>query len=111
MKKLLMTSLSLFFATVMMAQRDVATFKTNGYSTKDRIEKAAKAVDGVKSAEYSKSDKQVKVVYDKKRTSPQKIRKAVMAIDQAPAGKAKKKRSCGQTQSHAPKVRMSEFIR
>ena len=87
-----MTSLSLFFATVMMAQRDVATFKTNGYGTKDRIEKAAKAVDGVKSAEYSKSDKQVKVVYDKKRTSPQKIRKAVMAVDQAPASKTKKKR-------------------
>lgn len=97
MKKLLMTSLSLFFATVMMAQRDVATFKANGYSTKDRIEKAAKAVDGVKSAEYSKGDRKVKVVYDKKRTSPQKIRKAVMAVDQAPAGKAKKKRSCGQT--------------
>ncbi len=86
-----MTSLSLFFATVMMAQRDVATFKTNGYGTKDRIKKAAKAVDGVKSAEYSKSDKQVKVVYDKKRTSPHKIHKAVLAVDQAPAGKVKKK--------------------
>lgn len=86
-----MTSLSLFFATVMMAQRDVATFKTNGYGTKNRIEKAAKAVDGVKSAEYSKSDKQVKVAYDKKRTSPHEIHKAVMAVDQAPAGKAKKK--------------------
>ena len=48
MRKLLMTGLALLIATVMMAQRDVATIKINVYSTKARIEKAAKGVDGVR---------------------------------------------------------------
>ncbi len=98
MRKLLMISLALLIATVMMAQRDVATIKTNGYSTKARIEKAAKGVDGVKDAEYNASKKQVKVTYDKKRTSTTKIRKAILAVDKAPAKPSKKKTSSGQSQ-------------
>lgn len=86
-KKTVLALVAALTMTTAMAQRQQATFKTNGYESKANIEAAAKKVGGVKSAEYTSSNKQVKVVYDKSKTTPTKIRQAVLQVDKKPTTK------------------------
>lgn len=94
---------SLAFVTA-NAQNTKTKFKTNGIKPKATIEAAAKNVDGVRSASYDEDDKELTIEYDKAKTTPEKVRKAVLKVDrkQTTSSKtsAKKKTSKKKTQKN-----------
>lgn len=57
------------------------SFTANGYTSKAKIEAAAKSVKGVRSAVYNSKTKKVTVCYDNKLTTRKKVKSAVSRID------------------------------
>lgn len=79
MKHLLISVLLTIVAISANAQNGVATIKTSGQclECKANIEKAVKAVKGVRMAEFDMETKQVKVFFNDKKTTVETIRKAI----------------------------------
>lgn len=86
MKRLIIVILSVFTFTVVQGQEKSssiveATFKVDGVCEmcKKRIESSALRTKGVKLAEWDKSTKELKVVYNSNKTSEESIHQAVAA--------------------------------
>lgn len=71
--------ISLFSALTIQATTKLEKFKVNGQCNmcENRIEKAAKTLDGVVSAQWDKSNKSLTVSYDDKKTTMQKIQTSI----------------------------------
>lgn len=69
-------------STTMQAKTVKTAFKVNGQCEmcEARIEKAAKKVDGVLSAQWNQKTKMLSLVYDNSKTTPKKVQKAVAAV-------------------------------
>lgn len=84
MKKFLMMMVAVMAMSFSAQAKTVKTsFNVGGGCAsmcKPRIEKAAKSVKGVLSASWNAETKQMKVVYDNKKTNEGKIMKAIAAV-------------------------------
>ena len=82
MKKVLFTLAALLTMTAAEAKTVKTTFEVKGNCDmcQKRIEAAAKSVAGVTSARWNKKDCQLSLVYDNKKTSPEKVQKALAAV-------------------------------
>lgn len=69
-------------ASPTMAKVKTAKFNVNGRCARcgQRIEKAAKAVDGVQTAQWDEVSKEMVVTFDTKKTSKKDIQRAIVAI-------------------------------
>lgn len=87
-------------ASAMMKVK-TAKFKVNGRCERceKRIEKAAKAVEGVQTADWDQVSKEMVVTFDTKKTNVKDIQKAIVAIGFT-AGKMKPE--AGKEQKHDP---------
>lgn len=81
MKKFMMTMIATMMIVAATAQQVQTNIKVNGFESKAKIEAAAKATPGVKQATYNEKTKTLNVVYDKKQTTPVKVRSAVLKVD------------------------------
>jgi len=77
---LAMVSLQVTTITALPIQERVITVYGNCGSCKKAIEKAAKSVDGVESANWDKKKKTLSVAYEDTKTSLNLIEKAIIAI-------------------------------
>jgi copper chaperone CopZ len=82
MKKIILMAAALMMMGAAEAKTVKTTFvvKGNCDMCQKRIENAAKAVNGVTSARWNKKDGQLSLVYDNKKTSPEKVQKALVAV-------------------------------
>ena len=103
MKSLMAAVLLCAMTTTGMAMTKVKTakFNVNGRCARcgQKIEKAAKAVDGVQTASWDEVSKEMEVTFDTKKTSKKDIQKAIVAIGFT-AGKMKPE--AGKEQKHDP---------
>ncbi len=78
----LMTFVISAFASTAMAKPKTAKFNVNGRCARCgvKIEAAAKAVDGVKTAEWDEVSKEMVVTFDSHKTSKKQIQKAIAAV-------------------------------
>lgn len=67
-------------ANQLNAQTKTAQFKVLGRcnTCEERIEKAAKSVDGVQTADWNQKTKMIEIVFDKKKTNLHKIHMAII---------------------------------
>ncbi len=81
-KVLSLVTLFLVGAMSLFAQSKTEKFKVYGKCgmCKARIEKAAKSVEGVSSADWDKEAKQLEVVFDDTKTDVKKIQKAIAKV-------------------------------
>lgn len=88
-------------ASPTMAKVKTAKFNVNGRCARcgQRIEKAAKAVDGVQTAQWDEVSKEMVVTFDSKKTSKKDIQRAIVAIGFT-AGKMKPE--AGKEKKHDP---------
>ena len=74
----------LFLGITSLIAQDFKTEKFKVYGNcgmcEDRIEKAAKSVDGVSEADWDKETKMIEVSFDKEKTEMMEIHKAIAAI-------------------------------
>jgi cation transport ATPase len=82
MKKMMMCLAALMFVGAVEAKTVKTKFEVKGNCAQcqTRIEKAAKAIDGVTEARWNKADGMLSLVYDNKKTSPEKVQKALAAV-------------------------------
>ena len=82
MKKMILMAAALMVMGTAEAKTVKTTFEVKGNCTQcqTRIEKAAKAVEGVTSARWNKKDGMLSLVYDNKKTSPEQVQKALAAV-------------------------------
>lgn len=106
MKRLLFTMVAVALMGVASAKVVKGSIKVNGYQSKDKIEKAAKNVQGVKKASYSEKTKKIDIQYNDEQTSPEKIRTAVLKVDKkaAQAKNTQKAAPCKKVSSSTKKI-------
>jgi len=75
---ILLLSVSGLFAQT--AKTDSITVQGNCGMCKNRIEKAAKSVDGVTSAEWNKETKMLELTYDESKTNIHKVHMAISLV-------------------------------
>ncbi|MCR5352445.1 MAG: heavy-metal-associated domain-containing protein [Bacteroidales bacterium] len=82
MKKILLIAATLLIAGVANARVVEKTFTVRGHCgmCKNRIETAAKGVEGVQEAAYDLKGQSLRLVYDTKKTSPRKVQKIIAAL-------------------------------
>lgn len=83
MKQVMLTMLAALALSLSAQAKTVKTsFKVGGKCDmcESRIEKAAKSVKGVLSANWDKSTQKLSLVYDNKKTSPKAVQKALAAV-------------------------------
>ena len=90
MKKILLIAATLLLTVAAHARVVEKTFTVRGHCgmCKNRIETAAKGVEGVQDAAYDLQAQSLKLTYDTKRTSPKKVQKSIAALGYD-AGKVK----------------------
>ncbi|MBQ9451384.1 MAG: heavy-metal-associated domain-containing protein [Bacteroidales bacterium] len=90
MKKILLIAATLLLTVAANARVVEKTFTVRGHCgmCKNRIETAAKGVEGVQDAAYDLQAQSLKLTYDTKRTSPKKVQKSIAALGYD-AGKVK----------------------
>ncbi len=90
MKKILLIAATLLLTVAANARVVEKTFTVRGHCgmCKNRIETAAKGVEGVQDAAYDLQAQSLKLTYDTKRTSPKKVQKIIAALGYD-AGKVK----------------------
>ena len=81
MKKVLFTMAALMMMGAAEAKTVKTTFEVKGNCgmCQQRIEKTAMAVEGVTSARWNKNDGKLSLVYDNKKTTPDKVQQALAA--------------------------------
>jgi len=90
-----MLSLAIMFllgTSMVFAQAKTEKFEVKGNCgmCENRIEKAAKSVDGVSAADWNKETKMLEVSFDASKTSADKVQKAIAAVGHdTPMHKAK----------------------
>ncbi|MDA3879029.1 MAG: cation transporter [Prolixibacteraceae bacterium] len=77
-----LVSLFLFGATTLFAQAKTEKFEVKGNCgmCETRIEKAAKTVDGVKTADWNKETKMMEVTFDDVKTDVHKVHMAIAKV-------------------------------
>ena len=82
MKKIILMAVALMVMGSMEAKTVKTSFEVKGNCDmcQKRIEKAAMTVEGVTSARWNKKDGMLSLVYDNKKTSPEKVQKALAAV-------------------------------
>jgi copper chaperone CopZ len=79
MKKMVMMMMVALFVSVASAKTVKNSFVVNGKcsSCQARIEKAAKSVDGVKTASWNIKSHKLVITYDDAKTSPKKVQQVI----------------------------------
>ena len=82
MKKVLLLAATLLIASLANAKVVEKTFTVRGHCgmCKNRIETAAKGVEGVQEAAYDLLAQSLKLTYDTAKTSPRKVQKIIAAL-------------------------------
>ncbi len=81
MKKIFLLAAAVLMMGAAQAKTVKTTFEVKGNCDmcQKRIEATAKKVEGVTSARWNKKDGKLSLVYDNKKTSPEKVQKALAA--------------------------------
>lgn len=82
MKNLIMTMVALLFIGTAEAKTVKTSFNVNGKCEmcETRIEKTAKGVAGVVAASWNQKTKMLTLIYDDKKTSPDKVKQALLKV-------------------------------